>query len=70
MENLSTIKVPQKYQPHIALLDDEGDLYSCTTVTGYRFASTGCHSAIGYTQKEILTDIRTIEPCTCAKCAS
>ena len=46
----------------------DSDGYWAYTKKGFRFAETECHTAHGNTQKEILSDIRSMEPCDCDEC--
>ena len=46
----------------------DSDGYWAYTKKGFRFAQTECHTAHGNTQKEILQDIRSMEPCDCDEC--
>lgn len=46
----------------------DSDGYWGYTKKGFRFGITECHTAHGNTQKELLSDIRSMEPCDCDEC--
>lgn len=74
MINKTKIKIPKKYQPFISLVEKEyqmgGDdyMYWAYAIDGYYFTATEAHSANGYTQSQLLQDLRTVEKCNCEEC--
>lgn len=60
--------IPKKFMQHIdeAYKDSEG--YWAYAKNGYKFEATDSHTALGYTQKEFLSDIRSITTCQCEEC--
>lgn len=72
MKNITTIKVPKKYQHMIEdiYLDGEGSGYWVHAKEGYYFAGFdyGVHIVRESTQKEILDQIRQMKPCDCEDC--
>src|SRR6476661_8235440 len=60
--------VPKKYMENMDEVFKDSDGYWAYTKKGFRFAETECHTAHGNTQKEILSDIRSMEPCDCDEC--
>lgn len=60
--------VPKKYMENMDEVFKDSDGYWAYTKKGFRFAETECHTAHGKTQKEILSDIRSMEPCDCDEC--
>jgi hypothetical protein len=70
MKNFTNIKVPMKYQPMIDEIDKDSDGYWAYSKYGYHFAGMGgaCHTAHEDTHKDLLSMIRTLEPCDCKDC--
>jgi hypothetical protein len=70
MKNNTNVKVPKKLQHMLDEVDYEGreDGYWAYSKDGFRFGGMGCHTAHEDTQKELLSMIRTLEPCDCEEC--
>lgn len=74
MINKTTIKIPQKYQGYIESVEKETQrngeyMYWAYAKDGYYFTDTETHSASGYTQAELLQDVRTVAICSCGECS-
>lgn len=68
MKNETTLKIPKKYESAIKEIYKDSEGYWVYAEKGYIFANTGCHTAHEYTQKDIMSAIRTLESCTCSDC--
>ncbi len=70
MINLTSIKVPKKYHEMIEEIFHDSDGYWCYTERGYQAAGTdrGLHVIHEDTHREVLDQIRQIEPCDCEYC--
>src|SRR4051812_47804556 len=64
------MKVAKKYQGMIDEIDFEGGEsgYWAYSKKGFMFQGMGCHTAHEDSQKELLSMIRTLEPCDCDEC--
>lgn len=61
-------KLPKKYQSMIEEISKDSDGYWAYSKKGFMFEGMGCHTAHEYTQKELLSMIRTLKPCECKEC--
>ena len=68
MINHTKMRVPKKYEDKLELIERDMDGVWAYTNVGYRFSSTDAHTAVTDTQKELMKDIRSIEPCSCKQC--
>jgi hypothetical protein len=68
MINTTTIKIANKYIDGLDEVFKDSDGYWAYTKKGFRFAETESHTAHGSTQKELLSDVRSLEACDCHEC--
>lgn len=68
MENKTGMKVAKKYQEAIAVIEKDCDGVWAYTKDGYKFASTDCHTAHEFNQKDAYNQIQSIVPCECEQC--
>lgn len=70
MRNETRVKVPQKWTDKIAFIEYDGveREYEIMTEPGYVFGVNGAHFAFETSQAGVLSTIRSIEPCDCARC--
>lgn len=70
MKNATNIKIPKKYQNMIEEIYHDSDGYWAYAEYGFHFKDMGgeCHTAHEDTQTELLSVIRSLEPCKCKEC--
>jgi hypothetical protein len=70
MINRTTIILAKKYETMIEKIYKDSEGYWIYSEKGFYFdgMGRGCHTAHEITQREVLTMIRTLSPCTCELC--
>lgn len=68
MKNSTNMKIAKKYENMIESVDKDFDGYWAYSKKGFMFENTGTHTAHGETQKEFLSDLRSITKCECKDC--
>lgn len=68
MLNLTTIRVPKKYEERIETIEHDIDGYWVYLNYGWHWDDYGLHTIHEDTHAEILKRIRETEPCDCDRC--
>lgn len=68
--NSTKMKIPLMYQDMLTEVYHDSDGYWAYTRTGFMSPTTECHTIHEMTQKELIKEIRMIEPCYCDVCKS
>lgn len=68
MNNLTSIRVPKKYQNRIAEIYQDIDGYWCELSGGWYWDDWSLHVIHEDTQADILRCIRETKPCDCERC--
>lgn len=68
MNNETKMRIPKKYHDALELITKDVDGVWAYTNPGYRFSTTECHTASADSQKDLMRDIQSIEPCDCEAC--
>lgn len=68
MKNTTNMKLAKKYEDKVKLVEKDFDGYWGYSEKGFMFKSTGSHTAHGETQKEFLSDLKSITKCDCKDC--